>query len=76
MKMTYSQRELKEEYMRRHAKDIETAPIYCVDGKFVMEKPSRWYDKWWTGGVAVVVIWCIIFYLGYDLGQTLKCEIG
>ncbi len=76
MKMTYSQRELKEEYMRRHAKDLETTPIYCVNGKYVMEKPLRWYEKGWLSILIIVVIWCIIFYFGYDFGQSLKCEVG
>ena len=75
MKMTYSQRELKEEYMRRHAKDLETTPIYCVNGKYVMEKPQRWHEKWWPTTLAIVVIWSFIFYIGYDVGQSLKCEV-
>lgn len=72
MKITYTQKELKEEYIRRHAKDLETIPIYCVDGKYVSQKPSKWYDAWWVV-VSTIVAWSVIFYFGYDLGQGVHC---
>lgn len=78
MDKPYTQKELKEEWLRRHYSDIETVPIYCVDGKFVTEKPEGWMDRWWVG----LVICCFIFidaWVGYDMGYERgiheKCQV-
>lgn len=72
MHKPYTQKELKEEWLRRHAEQLETIPIFCDGNKFVTEPPKRWYNGWWIG-LMTLIMWGTIFYFGYDFGQGMHC---
>lgn len=74
MHKPYTQKELKEEWLRRHAAQLETTPIFCDGNKFVTELPKRWYDSWFVV-IAVLVLWGTAFYFGYDAAQG-TCDVS